>query len=111
MALFMIICRATGRKVSTGMRLSGSTWNSGAEFYAYTRCPAYESYHEWSAENVSDEVEVTDFGAVASKSQHFHEIGGVVRFRGNDLWKTSGFAGAHDRSSIHSKRSLVNVRL
>jgi hypothetical protein len=71
MALFMIVCRATGRRVSTGIRISGSTWNSGAEFYAYTRCPACESYHQWCSKDVilGDEAEAANFVAATSKDQ------------------------------------------
>jgi len=76
MALFMIVCRATGRRVSTGIRISGSTWNSGAEFYAYTRCPACESYHQWCSKDVilGDEAEAANFVAATSKDQRLSRL-------------------------------------
>jgi hypothetical protein len=79
MALFMVTCRATGRKVSTGVRINGSAWNSDAEFYAFTHCPACEGYHEWCANDVilSDEGENADFVTVSSMDQDFPEIAGV----------------------------------
>ena len=83
MALFVITCRATGRKVSTGIRINGSTWNSGAEFCAFTRCPACDSYHKWCTKDVTlgDEAEVAHLIAVASKD--LPEIAGVRLISGN----------------------------
>jgi hypothetical protein len=66
MALILMECSATGRKVSTGMRIKGSTWNRDAEFYAYSRCPACNGYHAWSAKDatlVDDEIEVPEIAA------------------------------------------------
>ena len=83
MALFMVTCRVTGRKVSTGIRINGSTWNSGAEFCAFTRCPACDSYHKWCAKDVTlgDEAEVPHLIAVASKDSP--EIAGVRLISGD----------------------------
>jgi hypothetical protein len=53
MMLFMITCPATGQNVSTGIRIAGWNWNSRAEFYAYTRCPACGFDHGWSAADVT----------------------------------------------------------
>jgi hypothetical protein len=53
MMLFMIRCPATGQKVSTGIRIPNWNWNSRAEFYAYTRCPACGFVHGWSAADVT----------------------------------------------------------
>jgi hypothetical protein len=71
MALFMIVCHVTGRRVSTGIRINGSTWNRGAEFHAYTRCPACDSYHDWCSKDVilGDEAEAADFVAATPHDQ------------------------------------------
>jgi hypothetical protein len=53
MALFMIVCAATGQKVSTGIRITGWAWNRDAEFHAYTQCPACGLDHEWAAGDVT----------------------------------------------------------
>ena len=53
MALFMIVCPATGQKVSTGTRINGLAWNRDAEFHAYTHCPACGLDHEWVAGDVT----------------------------------------------------------
>jgi hypothetical protein len=53
MALFMIVCAATGQKVSTGIRITGCAWNRDAEFNAYTQCPACGLDHEWAAGDVT----------------------------------------------------------
>jgi hypothetical protein len=111
MALFVITCRATGRKVSTGIRINGSTWNRGDEFYAYTHCPACKSYHEWSDKDVTlnDEAEPPDFVAVSSTGSitaKSHSSSASGRHR---LSLPSGFAGKDDQSSFYRKRSIVNV--
>jgi hypothetical protein len=53
MAVFMIFCPATRHRVSTGIHIRGSTWNSKAKFHAYTHCLACGSVHRWSAEDVA----------------------------------------------------------
>jgi hypothetical protein len=65
MTLIMMDCPTTGRKVSTGMRINGSTWNRDAEFCAYSRCPACGGYHAWSAKDATlvDEIEVPRIAA------------------------------------------------
>jgi len=58
MALFMIVCPATGQSVSTGIRINGRAWNRDPKFHAYTHCPACGLDHEWAAGDVtlSDEL-------------------------------------------------------
>jgi len=53
MALVMIACPNTGREVSTGVSIPGSTWNSESKFYAITSCPLCRTDHEWCAEDVT----------------------------------------------------------
>jgi hypothetical protein len=113
MALFMITCSTTGRKVSTGIRINGSTWNSGAEFYAYTRCPPCESYHEWCANDVTlgDEAKAADFVAASSKDQRSLEITGSFGSGGHDPWKPAALVANMTDPSVLRERSLINVRL
>ena len=113
MALFMIVCRATGRKVSTGIRINGSTWNSSAEFYAYTRCPACDGYHEWRANDViqADEAAAADFVAATSKDQRSLEIAGSLGSGERDPWKPATLLAKMTDPGLLRNRSLVNVRL
>jgi hypothetical protein len=55
-----ITCPATGNKVSTGIRIRGSSWNSDPAFQGYIRCPACGADHEWSTSDVtlSDDIEI-----------------------------------------------------
>ena len=99
MALFMITCCARAATLDPGIRINGLTWNSGAEFYAYSCCLACQSYHEWCARDVTlgDEAEATD------RSSYFDELKlprnhRAVRFRITRRMETSGFASEDDRS-------------
>ena len=53
-------------RVSTGIRVGGSTWNSEAEFYAYTHCLACGNVHRRCAEDATlcDEVDAARSKAI-----------------------------------------------
>ena len=59
MIVFMMYCPELSRKVSTGIRIEGTTWNSAPELVAFTCCPVCGKDHEWSAKDftLSDEVD------------------------------------------------------
>lgn len=47
-----LICPATRRAASTGIRLDVAVWDTATPFLAYTRCPACGGDHEWQAVDV-----------------------------------------------------------
>ncbi|MGC1575354.1 MAG: hypothetical protein WA813_04390 [Beijerinckiaceae bacterium] len=59
MIVFMMYCPELSRKVSTGIRIEGTTWNSTPELIAVTRCPVCGKDHDWSAKDftLNDEID------------------------------------------------------
>jgi hypothetical protein len=49
MGIIMIKCRETGRAISTGIKAERDDFRRTPVFFARTRCPICEIYHEWFA--------------------------------------------------------------
>ena len=49
MGIVMIKCGQTGRAISTGIKADRDSFRRTPVFFARTRCPICEIYHEWFA--------------------------------------------------------------
>lgn len=49
MGVLMIKCPATGRAISTGIRVQPESFNCTPVFFSQTFCPACRTEHEWFA--------------------------------------------------------------
>jgi len=67
MGAVMIICPATGLRLSTGIKAEGATFRCSPVFFADTYCPNCEANHRWFAREAWIENQQLDDRARAAE--------------------------------------------